>query len=242
MSNSPVIHFISDLHLSEDQPHLLNLLTHYMTNLAPQSNQLFVLGDLFELWIGDDHQTEFNQQVIQLFADYQGDLFVGHGNRDFLLGQTFANSVAGQLLPEPYHFNWQGKKICLMHGDSLCTDDIAYQQLRTMVRNPEWQRQFLSQSVEQRLAFAANVQAQSKSEQQDKTAEIMDVNQDAVTDTFKTSQCDWLIHGHTHRPDSHSIKLAENNTGWRVVLSDWNDKGQYLELKEGQFQSHYFTC
>ena len=238
-----IVHMISDLHLTEDQPHLLKLFTHYMQTIAPQSNALFVLGDLFEVWVGDDHHNAFNQSIIDQFAEYStngGELYFGHGNRDFLLGDDYAKSCGGQILDEPYSFDWQDKSITLMHGDSLCTDDTAYQQLRMMVRNPQWQNEFLSQSVEQRLAFAASIREQSKSALQQKAEEIMDVNQQAVEQSFKDHQCDWLIHGHTHRPDIHEVNY-DGAKGQRIVLSDWREQGQYLELKDGNFQNHYFS-
>ena len=240
-----VIHLISDLHLSEEHPHLLGLFKHYMQHIAVQSEQLYVLGDLFELWVGDDHHTAFNQSVIDLFAQYTqngGELFFGHGNRDFLLGEEFARACGGQLIGEPFNFSWQDKNICLLHGDSLCTDDITYQQLRTMVRNPHWQGEFLSQPVEHRLAFAQNLREKSKSSQQEKTEEIMDVNQQAVLNCVQQNQCEWLIHGHTHRPDIHKIQLENGQNTSRIVLSDWNSRGHFLELIDGQANSHYFEA
>jgi len=237
-----VIHFISDLHLSEEQPKLLNLLEHFLTKIAPESDQLFVLGDLFELWVGDDHHTPFNQKVVELFSSYTakgGELLVGHGNRDFLIGEAFSKSCGASLLAEPFNFEWEDKSVCLMHGDSLCTDDVAYQQLRQMVRNPQWQQEFLSQPVEARLAFAASLREQSKSAMQEKASEIMDVNQDAVVEAIQANQCDWLIHGHTHRPDTHTIDI-DGNEHLRIVLSDWGDKGQYLVFEDGRFESRYF--
>ncbi|TQV76606.1 UDP-2,3-diacylglucosamine diphosphatase [Aliikangiella marina] len=237
-----VIHLISDLHLQEAQPKLYDLLERYMVEIAPKSDQLYVLGDLFELWVGDDHYTPFNEKVINLFKGYTqngGELFIGHGNRDFLIGNVFAESCGAQLLDEPYNFTWFDKSICLMHGDSLCTDDVAYMQLRQMVRSPQWQAEFLSQPVDARLAFAASLREQSKSAMQEKAAEIMDVNQQAVLDAAKSNHCDWLIHGHTHRPDTHQLKEITDQH-LRIVLSDWREEGQYLALKDGEFSSHYF--
>ena len=239
-NNAKIIHLISDLHLSEEQPNLFRLLEHYINNIAVRSEQLFVLGDLFELWVGDDHLTPFNQSVIELFAGYSGELFFAHGNRDFLLGNHFAKACGGILIDEPYHFEWENKKVSLMHGDSLCTDDVAYQQLRNMVRNPQWQKEFLSQPVEARLAFADSVREQSKNSQKQKTAEIMDVNQSSVSRFVEENQCDWLIHGHTHRPASHQIKYNDGKICERLVLSDWRDKGHYLELRDNQLNNTYF--
>lgn len=241
---TPVIHFISDLHLCEEQPKLFELFEHYITTIAPDSDQLFVLGDLFEVWVGDDHHTSFNDKVIALFSQYannHGELFVGHGNRDFLMGEAFAQSCGAKLISEPFNFEWSEKKLCLMHGDSLCTDDVPYQQLRQMIRGPEWQQEFLSQSVEARLAFASSVREQSKTANKTKAAEIMDVNLVAVKETIKANDCDWLIHGHTHRPDVHDVEI-ESNDHKRIVLSDWRDEGHYLVLQDGEFKNHYFAA
>ncbi len=242
-----VIHLISDLHLCENQPHLLALFKHYMVNIAPLSDELFVLGDLFEVWVGDDHHSSFNQQVIDLFAAYsQQDtkaLYFTHGNRDFLLGEQFARACNGKLLDEPHNFQWQNFKISLMHGDSLCTDDLAYQQFRATVRNPDWQSEFLKQPLEARLAYAESVRQQSIAAQQGKQEMIMDVNHQAVINCFRDNQCDWLIHGHTHRENRHTEALNSENadkTGIRIVLSDWQQQGHYLELNKAQAVSHYF--
>lgn len=241
ISKDQVIHFISDLHLSDEQPHLYELLEYYMQNIAIHSDQLFILGDLFELWIGDDHSTPLNQKVVQLLKNYPGKLFIGHGNRDFLIGNEFAKSVNAILIDEPYNFEWNKTQISLLHGDSLCTDDVAYQQMKQLVRSSSWQTEFLNQSVENRLAFAANLREQSKNAQQEKTSEIMDVNQEAVIKTIKDNQCDWLIHGHTHRPNTHQITLTNKKVASRIVLSDWREKGHYLVLENGTFESLYFS-
>ena len=240
---SKTIHLISDLHLCEEHSHLFELFKFYMQNIAPNSQQLIVLGDLFDVWIGDDHATEFNQNVIRLFNHYSnnhGELLIAHGNRDFLLGQKFADSCDGKLIEEPFNFKWQNKNICLMHGDSLCTDDVAYQEFKNMVRTNEWQTQFLSLPIEKRLEIASGIKQQSKDAQREKQAEIMDVNSSAVNQCFIDNQCDWLIHGHTHREGQHQIDLSEDKAETRIVLSDWDKQGHYLELKDQHFQSIYF--
>ena len=240
----PVLHFISDLHLVDKNTHLQDLFFHYMQNIAPQSDQLFVLGDLFEVWLGDDARNEMSQKVILAFRKYSdngGKLFIGHGNRDFLLGEKFAQETGGEIIAEPYNFKLANKPICLLHGDSLCTDDVPYQQLRSMVRNPQWQQEFLSKSVPERIQFAAEVQAKSKDDKEMKSSEIMDVNQQAVMDCFNENNCELLIHGHTHRPDTHHYTLENGKSVERIVLSDWGDKGQYLVISEQGTESHYFS-
>ncbi|WP_444998133.1 UDP-2,3-diacylglucosamine diphosphatase [Aliikangiella sp. IMCC44359] len=237
-----ITHFISDLHLCETQPHLLRLFEHYMHNIAPKSQQLYVLGDLFEVWVGDDHSSAFNQQVINLFKHYtqhSGQLYVAHGNRDFLLGEQFAKQTGSTLIEEPYHLELGFHKTCVMHGDVLCTDDIQYQQFRKMVRNPTWQQELLAQSVEKRLAFASGVREKSKSEQSEKSESIMDVNPKAVENFFLENHCEWLIHGHTHREAQHQI-MINDQTHHRIVLSDWGKQGHYLEFNNNLLSSIYF--
>lgn len=237
-----VIHFISDLHLIDSKPHLVELFHRYMKEFAPKSNQLFVLGDLFDVWLGDDAQNEMTLKVIEAFkrySDHYGDLYFCHGNRDFLLGEDFARMTGGKLIPEPHNFVVNEQKICLLHGDSLCTDDIPYQQLRSMVRNPEWQAQFLSKSIPERIQFAAEVKAKSSNDKEAKSAEIMDVNQQAVIKCFEENSCDILIHGHTHRPDMHESTLNGKKVK-RIVLSDWGEKGQFLSFSPEEISSQYF--
>ncbi|MCW8876949.1 MAG: UDP-2,3-diacylglucosamine diphosphatase [Kangiellaceae bacterium] len=240
----PVLHFISDLHLVDKNVQLQDLFFHYMQNIAPQSDQLFVLGDLFEVWLGDDAQNEMSRKVISAFRNYSdngGKLFFGHGNRDFLLGENFARETGGQIISEPYNFKLNDKQVCLLHGDSLCTDDVPYQQLRAMVRNSEWQQQFLSKSVPERIQFAAEVQAKSKDDKQMKSSQIMDVNQEAVIECFNENNCDLLIHGHTHRPDTHHYTLENGKDVQRIVLSDWGTKGHYLSISGSELKEHYFS-
>jgi len=237
-----ITHLISDLHLCETQPHLLKLFEHYMHNIAPESQELYVLGDLFEVWVGDDHHTTFNQNVIQLFKNYSqqyGQLYFAHGNRDFLLGKQFASQTGASLISEPYHLILGTHKTCLMHGDTLCTDDVEYQRFRTMVRNPVWQQELLKQPVEKRLAFASSIREKSKDEMSDKDSEIMDVNQMSVEKCFVDNECEWLIHGHTHREAHHQMMINEKKHH-RIVLSDWNEQGHYLKFKDNQLLSLYF--
>lgn len=240
-----VIHLISDLHLCEEQPHVTALFEKYMQEFAPQSQQLFVLGDLFEVWVGDDNKSPFNQNIIKYFKRYtqnHGKLFFIHGNRDFLLGDSFAQQCGAQLINEPYHLQWNNTHIELMHGDILCTDDVEYQEFRSKVRQAQWQNEFLSLNIEQRLNIVSGLREQSISAQQTKENDIMDVNASSVKGFFQTSQCDWLIHGHTHRQATHKIELANNKTGVRIVLSDWHNKGHYLELSNGQYNDHFFSA
>lgn len=246
--NQP-IHIISDLHLCASRPDLFALFAKYMREIAIGSKQLYVLGDLFEVWIGDDcleyenPNSPLYSQVIALFKEYSeqtGELFFMHGNRDFLLGKDFATATGGRLLEDPYFIDWQKHKVALMHGDSLCTDDQAYQEFRKMVRNPEWQTQILAQSIPDRIKIASGLREQSEQAQSKKSIEIMDVNLTTVNEFFKESNVDWLIHGHTHRQATHPL-LIDDKARQRVVLSDWGKQGFYLSITDGSIEAIYFS-
>jgi len=245
--NQP-IQIISDLHLCASRPELTSLFRHYMENIAPQSNQLFVLGDLFELWIGDDclleapPQSKFYLDILSIFKSYSknhGELFFIHGNRDFLLAEKFEALSGGKLLQEPYLFKIQNKNIAFIHGDSLCTDDVAYQEFRKMVRNPQWQAQFLALPISKRIEIASDIRQQSQDAQKKKSNEIMDVNQDSVNAFISKHQLDWLIHGHTHRQATHKFMIDEKQVR-RIVLSDWGEQGFYLSMVDTSISEHYF--
>jgi len=236
--------------MCHQQPLLLKLFKHYMQEIAPASNQLYILGDLFEVWIGDDAvnanlaDSEVYHQSIQLIRDYsdnQGDVFVMHGNRDFLLSTDFAQQSGAKLLPDLYMFELFNQKIGLMHGDSLCTDDSDYQAFKTMVRDPIWQRNFLKLDLDKRVQIATGLRQQSQRQQKQKTMTIMDVNAEAVIDFMDTQQLDILIHGHTHRQKTHRIKISSKNSQ-RIVLGDWNQQGFYLAMDEQGFSENYFKC
>ena len=220
-----------------------------MSEIAVKSNQLYVLGDLFEVWIGDDclefenPNSELYSQVISLFKNYSeqvGELFFMHGNRDFLLGSEFEKASGGKILSEPFLTDWEQHKVALMHGDSLCTDDKAYQEFRTMVRNPEWQKQLLAQSVPERIKIASGLRDQSKQAQSDKSVEIMDVNESAVIKFMQDNNVERLIHGHTHRQATHNLTLQGKECS-RVVLSDWGQQGFYLSILDSVIEEVYFS-
>lgn len=242
-------HIISDLHLCQTKPNLFALFEHYMQKIAIRSNQLFVLGDLFEVWIGDDYleiespNTQLYRDVISLFKHYSGhhgELFFIHGNRDFLLADKFEKQTGGKLLQEPHLIELFGKKTALMHGDSLCTDDIDYQKFRTMVRNPQWQQELLSLPIAKRIEIASGLRQQSKDAQAEKSMKIMDVNQQGVEEFFSQNDIDCLIHGHTHRQATHEF-LVNNKKVKRVVLSDWGQQGFYLSIENNGIKEVYFS-
>jgi len=224
--------FISDLHLANDRPEIVQLFIKFLDQRASHASQLYILGDLVEYWLGDDDPAEglepaFN--AMKQCADRGLQIFLMHGNRDFLMGETFARRSGCQLIQDPYIANLNGVPALLMHGDTLCTDDLRYQQLRLMLRNPAWQADFLSKPLAERTEMARALREQSKDETQLKDEAIMDVNPQAVNQAFQQHGVRLMIHGHTHRPDIHSFELDQESVQ-RIVLGDWYNSGSYLEL------------
>ncbi|MEO8134005.1 MAG: UDP-2,3-diacylglucosamine diphosphatase, partial [Betaproteobacteria bacterium] len=193
--------FISDLHLKPESPHLARILIELLSGDARRANALYVLGDLFEAWPGDDDRDDpFNAPTVAAFralADSGVPLHFQHGNRDFLLGAEFAQATGGTLLPDELVIDLHGRPTLLMHGDQLCTDDVAYQQFRAQVRNPEWQQALLAQPLAARKHLARQMREGSDAAKSGKSVDIMDVNGDAVAAAFKRHAVDRMIHGHT---------------------------------------------
>jgi len=216
----PVALFISDLHLQSDMPHTAAAFLHFLNRHAIHARQLYLLGDIFEYWAGDDDITEpFLHSVtmaLRAVSDAGVELFWMAGNRDFLVGPGFAHATGATLLPDPTVLTHAGQRYLLSHGDQLCTDDVAYQQFRNMVRQPDWQAAFLARELRERKQIIAQMRQQSRQHQQ-QTSMITDVNQNAVEYFFQHWRTQILIHGHTHRPAMHQ----EGNT-LRYVLSDWD--------------------
>ena len=238
--------FISDLHLGDHNPNLEQLFNAFMAHLPQTGDKLYILGDFFEAWIGDDASTPLSQRVIQTlqhFITNGGEGFLLHGNRDFLIGQQFCEQTGFKLLNEPFAIELNGLQCCLLHGDSLCTDDIDYQAFKQMVRNPEWQNEFLAKSIDERLDIARELRKKSQESMQDKSEDIVDANEDAILALFESTQSDIIIHGHTHRQDIHSYQVNEK-TVQRIVLGDWGDTGCVLVVdssleKNGSDSEHH---
>ena len=235
--------FISDLHLQESRPDIPAALLQFLQRIQGDCAELFILGDLFEAWIGDDEVTDLSQRVagaLSLLAGTGSRIYLMHGNRDFLLGEDYAKQCGATLISEPYTVHSGNEDFLLLHGDSLCTDDVEYQQFRQMVRQPQWQAQFLSQPLEARREFARQARAQSQAATAGKDMEIMDVNQSAVLAQLENCQQTRLIHGHTHRPARHELALAKpvrgKTIGERVVLGDWDKQGWCIELEDGDLK------
>jgi UDP-2,3-diacylglucosamine hydrolase len=236
-------YFISDLHLEAGRPAMTDGFHDFLQRLH-SGDALYILGDFFEVWMGDDYSDALTQTVIGELRQRteQGvQLFLMHGNRDFLLGKAFCQQTGGTLLPEPTVIELAGQPVLLMHGDSLCTRDTEYMKLRQMLRNPQWQQQFLAQSLEQRIAFARQVRSESQSGQQMKSDDIMDVTQDEVDAVMTAHGVRWLIHGHTHRPQVHHWQ-HQGEARERWVLGDWSDNnGWCIDDADGEFKLRPFS-
>ena len=222
--------FIADIHLGNEHPEINQRFCDFLYGEASSATALYILGDLFEVWIGDDgKQPEHSAAItaLQQLTQSGVPVYVMHGNRDFLLGSQFATETGCTLINDPVVINLYGKPTLLMHGDSLCTDDHEYLQFRTQMRNPTWQQQFLGQSVEQRLATARHYREESRRRNQGKTPEIMDVNATAVIETMNAHNINQLIHGHTHRPALHSL-MIDQHPAQRIVLGDWYQQQSIL--------------
>lgn len=222
--------FISDLHLDPSRPAITELFFRLLNTRARTAEALYILGDMFEMWLGDDDPSPANAVVMDaLHAVTAGGtpVFVMHGNRDFLIGQGFAARTGCTLLPDAAVIDLYGERALLMHGDTLCTDDIAYQALRIKVRDPRWQQQMLALPFEERVRLGRQLRDASREEIQAKTAEIMDVNQGAVEQALRQHQVRLLIHGHTHRPAVHEFEL-DGRPVHRIVLGDWYEHGSVL--------------
>lgn len=228
--------FISDLHLDANRPEITRLFLDFLAQRATRAEALYILGDLFEAWIGDDDNSELNAHVargLRQLGDKTAVYFM-HGNRDFLLGSNYAEQAHMQLLPEAKVIDLYGQRTLIMHGDTLCTDDTDYQAFRAKVRNPAWQQQILALPLPQRRQLAGQLRETSQTATRQKAEEITDVNQQAVLEALRDYQVDLLIHGHTHRPAVHNLD-HENWTARRIVLGDWYEQGSVLVCtKDGQ--------
>ncbi|WP_111656469.1 UDP-2,3-diacylglucosamine diphosphatase [Isoalcanivorax indicus] len=214
---------ISDLHLDESRPDHLHALKALLARHAGHCDALYVLGDLFETWIGDDDDSAFHLDAIaafRAFSDAGSALFFMHGNRDFLLGADFARACGGTLLDEGVVVDLYGRPVLLMHGDSLCTGDEKYMAFRAQARDPQWQADMLAKPLEQRRMIAQMMRMKSAQENANKAGNIMDVTPSEVVRVMEEAGVRDLIHGHTHRPAVHDIGLSDGH-GKRWVLGDW---------------------
>lgn len=229
--------FISDLHLDPERPDCTEQFLEFMRTEARTASALYILGDLFEAWIGDDDTDPGHAPIIAALAELRRDnvpCYFMHGNRDFLIGKRFAAATGCVLLDDWHVIEISGQRAVLTHGDLLCTDDTSYQELRKMVRDPAWQREFLAKSLDERRAIVTELRERSKTETAAKPAEIMDVNQAAVESALRQHGVRILLHGHTHRPAVHEF-VTDDTPATRIVLGDWYADGSVLRWGETGF-------
>lgn len=238
-----MLHFLSDLHLSPGAPDITRIFLDYLAGEARQAKWIFILGDLFEAWPGDDAieapddpdapDSHFAGEIVAALRTLSKSgtrVSVMRGNRDFLLGHEFAEKAGAELLPDPCLVSLPSRPLVLSHGDLLCTDDSAYQAFRTQVRSPEWQATFLARPLRERKAIASALREQSEASKRGKAMQAMDVSPAATDDLLRQNNYATLIHGHTHRPARHD-HIVDGVHVERWVLADWHDGyGEYLLL------------
>lgn len=222
--------FIADLHLSAERPETTRLFLDFLENEARNAKALYILGDLFEVWLGDDLIPPEYQPVLdalRTLSDNGTAIYLMHGNRDFLLGEEFERMSGCQLIDDPLRIDLYGTPTLLMHGDRLCSDDLPYQAMRRQLRDPAWIAAFLAKPAQERIAFARELRERSRRETGEKAETIMDVNPQTVVDTLREYAVVQLIHGHTHRPATHHHELPQG-TATRYVLPEWGTHGGAL--------------
>ncbi len=237
--------FISDLHLDPSRPAITELFLDFLRGEARQAEALYILGDLFEAWIGDDTPSTAADAValaLHEVSDAGVPVYFIRGNRDFLVGNDYAARAGMRILPDPSVITLYGRPVLLQHGDLLCTDDVAYQAFRTQSRDPAFIAQFLAQPLEARIAFAQKARAASQARQsemkQDDNATfetVTDVAPAEVLATFQRYGVDTMIHGHTHRPAIHSVTAGDGSCT-RIVLGDWYEQGSVLRVDADGFR------
>ena len=222
--------FISDLHLEADRPDIGKQFLAFMERDACEADELYILGDLFESWVGDDDPNTHYftiKRAIRKLGDSGVPVYFMHGNRDFMVGREFANETGVNILPDPHPLNLYGQRVLLSHGDLLCTDDLQYQRIRAMTRDKEWQSKMRAKPLKDRLAIAREARRQSMERTISMSLEITDVNQQAVEAIIREHGVDVLLHGHTHRPAVHDVDLG-NRRAKRIVLGDWYTQGSLV--------------
>ena len=227
--------FISDLHLSTQQVHATDIFLRFMQTQAPQAEALYILGDLFEYWAGDDDLHDpYHQRIVQALHSLSTSgtpVFLLHGNRDLLMGKGMEQASGAKLLADPTLLDLYGTPTLISHGDALCTDDVVYQAFRTQVRDAAWQSAFLMRPLAERKTYIEQLRARSEGEKKTKRMEIMDVNTDAVATLLRAHGYARLIHGHTHRLNRH-VHEVDGHACERWVLGDWHDTGNALRCDD----------
>lgn len=226
--------FVSDLHLEDSRPEITRLFLSFLQGPARKARALYILGDLFEAWIGDDAPGETGIRVaagLSELADGGVPVWFMHGNRDFLVGEDYCRRAGMTLIAEPRVIDLYGTPTLITHGDELCTGDVDYQRFRNKVRDPEWQRRMLSRPVWLRKLYARAARLVSRHRTGNKPENIMDVDREAVEQAFRGFGVQRIIHGHTHRPAIHELEI-DGATCRRIVLGDWYEQGSVLEVGE----------
>jgi UDP-2,3-diacylglucosamine hydrolase len=222
--------FISDLHLEADRPDIAKQFLQFLEQDASEADDLYILGNLFEAWVGDDDPNTHYftiKRALRKLVDNGIPVYFMHGNRDFMIGKGFANETGVEILKDPHKALMYGEHVLLSHGDVLCTDDVPHQQVRKMTRDPDWQASILAKPLKDRLRMAEEARRQSLEQTINQSMEITDVNQEAVTLVIEKFQVDILLHGHTHRPAVHDIDLGRRKAK-RIVLGDWYNQGSVV--------------
>lgn len=238
-----MILLISDLHLEEERPDITRAFLHFLDTRARHAEALYILGDFFEVWIGDDAMTPFQQgitQALRRLADSGTRIYLMHGNRDFLLGKAFCREAGCTLLGDPHVLTLNGEKTLLMHGDSLCTLDIGYQKMRRLLRNPLSLFILRNLPLDTRHRLARKLRSESRSQTRMKASDIVDVTPAEVQRVMARYGVKTLIHGHTHRPDVHALQV-DGQPAKRIVLGDWDKQGWALQVDENGFKQSAFA-
>lgn len=238
-----MILLISDLHLEQQRPDITRAFVHFLQTRARQAEALYILGDFFEVWVGDDAMEPFQHEIasaLRELADSGTRLYLMHGNRDFMLGQGFCQLAGCTLLSDPCRVSFNGEPVLLMHGDSLCTSDAAYMRMRRLLRNPLslWLLRHLP--LAKRHALARKLRKESQLQTRQKAASIIDVTPSEVPRLMAKYGVRTLIHGHTHRPASHTLEV-NGQTAQRIVLGDWDQQGWALQVDENGYQQSAFA-
>ena len=227
--------FISDLHLDANRENLTLAFTQFLSERCQAIDELYILGDFFELWLGDDDHSVLNRGVIEALSSLPCDVFIMHGNRDFLIGEAFCDAAGAKMLPDPHPIILGNQPALLMHGDSLCTRDEEYMKARNLLRSAAFQRDFLSKQMPERKILAEQIRGKSQEVSREKAEEIMDVTPEEVIKVMDQAKASVLVHGHTHRPAVHEVDL-HFGAGTRYVLGDWHTSMQFLKATDSDLQ------
>lgn len=240
-NHRPVL-FISDLHLDPRRPAVIRLFVRFLAQRARRAQALYILGDLFEAWVGDDTLRAEDPVIrgLRALSTSGVPVYVMRGNRDFLLGEDFSQATGTLLLDDMSCIELDGTKVVLLHGDTLCTDDIEYQRFRAMVRDPRWQAEFLARPLAQRLDYAAQARTESARRNESIADTVLDVNAESVAQVLRAQGAHHMIHGHTHRPGVHRFEI-DGEPAQRIVLGDWYEQGSLLCCEAGRWQLRELT-